>query len=31
MITFEIYAQDLTEQAKEQFKELTGLDIEEEE
>ena len=27
MVTFEIYAQDLTEQAKAQFKELTGLDI----
>ena len=27
MAVFEIYAQDLTEQAKAQFKEVTGLDI----
>ena len=27
MSTFEIYLQDLTEQAKARFKEVTGLDI----
>ena len=27
MAVFEIYAQDLTEEAKAQFKEVTGLDI----